>query len=273
MENTIALLNEIASGATIRFTVIDGVQYLSTVDFIMHICDTTNDYAGQIWRNLSESTKNEIYDFAQKDIASRIGGDKKPFVLYQFPGRGQRNQLVITFPAALKLAMMLPGKNAARYKSKCADLISRYLDGDASICSEVKENNSIGQKRSYSRFIGDITARVEVDKANEMYEPQYIYATKSAAFPGLIKIGCTSNMKARLSQLNTACAPSPHEVVSIAPSMDMHRDECLAHENFASKRKAGEFFELDESDVKKYFERVILHRYQRELLVSVQSRN
>jgi hypothetical protein len=51
--------------------------------------------------------------------------------------------------------------------------------------------------------------------------------------------------------------------------MNMHRDEFLAHEHFASKRKAGEFFELDDLDVKKYFTEVILHRYQMELLASL----
>lgn len=39
-------LDELAPGATIRFTVIDGVQYLSIRDFIMHVCETSNDYSG-----------------------------------------------------------------------------------------------------------------------------------------------------------------------------------------------------------------------------------
>ena len=38
--------DEIAPGATIRFAVIDGVQYLSIRDFIMHACETSVDYAG-----------------------------------------------------------------------------------------------------------------------------------------------------------------------------------------------------------------------------------
>jgi hypothetical protein len=38
--------DEIVPGATIRFTIIDGVQYLSIRDFIMHACGISNDHAG-----------------------------------------------------------------------------------------------------------------------------------------------------------------------------------------------------------------------------------
>jgi len=248
--------DEIIPGACIRFTIINDVQYLSARDFIMCMCNKNKNDASEVWRNLPSSFKNELQESMKK---------------FKFQGRGQSEQPVITLPCALKLVMILPGRHATKYKVKCAEIISRYLDGDASMNDEIKENHSIGQKRSYLRFSKQVMNRIDADKENEALEDQYVYATKSAAFPGLIKIGRTSNMQARLSQLNTACAPSPHEVVSIAPSMDMYRDECLAHEHFASKRKAGEFFELDELDVKKYFEDVILHRYQRELLTSVQN--
>ena len=50
-------LDEIAPGATIRYTVIDGVQYLSIRDFIMHACGTSNDYAGDF------CLFNEVRDF------------------------------------------------------------------------------------------------------------------------------------------------------------------------------------------------------------------
>jgi hypothetical protein len=246
--------NEIHPGAAIRFTIIDNVQYLSVRDLIKIVCDKNQDEAGGVWRNLSKDRKNQLQDHLSS---------------FQFPGRGQIKQPVITLPYALKLIMMLPGRHAALYKVKCAEIISRYLDGDSSMHDEIKENHLIGQKKSYFKFAKEVTKKVDDDKKDEVPEHQYVYATKSAAFPGLIKIGCTSNMQNRLSQLNTACAPLPHKVVSIVPSMNMHRDEFLAHEHFASKRKAGEFFELDDLDVKKYFTEVILHRYQMELLASL----
>ena len=60
-------LDEIAPGATIRFTVIDGVQYLSIRDFIMHMCNTSNDYAGNSKVpkrfEIFSRTSNEVRDF------------------------------------------------------------------------------------------------------------------------------------------------------------------------------------------------------------------
>jgi hypothetical protein len=54
-------LDEIAPGATIRYTVIDGVQYLSIRDFIMHACGTSNDYAGDFLTSNEVQTKFEIF--------------------------------------------------------------------------------------------------------------------------------------------------------------------------------------------------------------------
>jgi hypothetical protein len=246
-------LDEIASGASIRYTVINNVRYLSTRDFIMHMCATKVDYAGQIWRNLSADKKMHIM----------------PILMHKFPGRGQIDQPVITFANAIKLVMLLPGKRVRQCRVQITDIISRYLDGDMTMCDEIKHNSSMGQKRSYSAFAEDVTGRVDSDGSKDMPDSQYIYATKSAAFPKLLKIGRTVNMKSRLAQLNTGCAPAPHTLVAIVPTLNMFRDECLAHEFFASKRRAGEFFEVDESEVKAYFTNVILDRYQKELFESM----
>lgn len=137
------------------------------------------------------------------------------------------------------------------------------------MCDEIKRNKIIGQKRSYSKFAQETEASIQEDSVNDKPYFQYIYATKSAAFPGLIKIGRTSDMKARLSQLNTGCAPVPHTLVAIVPTMDMYRDECLAHQFFADERREGEFFEIEECLVKDYFQGVIMPRYIQELHESV----
>jgi hypothetical protein len=86
--------DEIAPGGSVRFAVIDGKQYLSIRDLIVHVCNVTFDYAGQIWRRLSDEQRSEMKGFCKT---------------YQFPGRGQSEQPVITFPGAIKLSMFLPG--------------------------------------------------------------------------------------------------------------------------------------------------------------------
>ena len=87
-------LDEIVHGATVRFTVIDGIQYLSIRDMIIHMCGVNVDYAGQIWRRMSDDHKSELQPFCK---------------FFQFPGRGQSEQPVITFPGAIKLSMFIPG--------------------------------------------------------------------------------------------------------------------------------------------------------------------
>ena len=60
-------------------------------------------------------------------------------------------------------------------------------------------------------------------------------------------------MNARLTSLNTSCAPAPHRVVVVAPTLDSVRDERTAHEFFASRRIEGEFFNITDAEVKAYF--------------------
>jgi len=242
--------DEIVPGATVRFCVKDGVQYLSIRDMIMCVCGKNQNDAGGVWRNLSETKKDQL----SHSLSS-----------YKFPGQGQSEQPVITFRAAIKLVMMLPGKRAQYYRVKFSEIVSRYLDGDTSLCDEIKRNQFVGKKRSYSKFAQEVDQSIGEDGIDDTPQHQYVYATKSAAFPGLIKIGRTSNMIARLSQLNTGCAPAPHTVVCIVPTLDMYRDECLAHDYFADYRKEGEFFEVCEFDVKEYFLDVLLLQYQKEL--------
>ena len=247
--------NDIVAGAAVRLAEIDGVQYLSIQDVIMHVCGAENNYAGEIWRRMRN---NEL---------SKLG----PFLnVFKFPG--QQIQPVITLPGSIKLVMILPGKNAKRYKWIFADVISRYLDGDDEMCSEIKQNKSMGKKRSYEKFAQDMDRSIkEEDKSNKK-NPRigYVYATQSEAFPGLIKIGQTLDMKARLSQLNTACAPSPHVVVALAPTFNMDRDEKDAHQFFSTVRMQGEFFAVNKSQVKKYFHEHIMALHQEELLEYMQ---
>jgi hypothetical protein len=248
-------LDEISPGARIRFTVINDVQYLSVRDFIICVCNKNQNDAGEVWRKLSLDAKNKV----------------KHLVLeFQFPGRGQSPQPVITFQGSIKLIMFLPGKRVKQCRSQITEIISRYLDGDVSMCDEIKHNHLIGQKRSYAAFARDVMRNEDSNGNQKTPDFQYIYATKSAAFPNLVKIGRTIDIKSRLSQLNTGCAPAPHELVAIVPTMNMYRDEHLTHEHFASYRRAGEFFEVDEADVKAYFTKIILVRYQKDLFESMQ---
>ena len=87
-------LDEIVPGATVRFTVIDGKQYMSVRDVIMHVCGKDKNQTAEIWRRMSDENKAALSTYCNT---------------YQFPGRGQSEQPVITFPGAILLNMFLPG--------------------------------------------------------------------------------------------------------------------------------------------------------------------
>jgi hypothetical protein len=140
------------------------------------------------------------------------------------------------------------------------------------MCQEIQENHAKGKIDSYSRFAGKILSAVNEESAkteNLMPQTCYMYATRSPAFPGLIKIGKTQNIGARLAQLNTACAPAPHVIVAVAPTFNQDRDEKTAHAFFSSARRKGEFFELEDTEVLEYFSHHITAQYSRELASNV----
>jgi hypothetical protein len=120
-------LDEIIPGAHIRCTVIGGIQYLSTRDFIMHMCDKDNNHAAEIWRRLSVDLKTELNSHC---------------VNFQFKGRGQSEQAVITFPGAIKLLMFLPGEKAKINRSFMTEILVRYFAGDPTLIREVEANTA-----------------------------------------------------------------------------------------------------------------------------------
>jgi len=117
--------DEIVSGATVRFCVIDGVQYLSIHDLIKCVCGKNNKRAYETWDNISQTLKDELSDF--------LG-------CFQFPGRGQSNQPVVTFTGALKLIMFLPGNTAKMHRLTMVDILRRYFAGDMSLFDEMARN-------------------------------------------------------------------------------------------------------------------------------------
>ena len=117
--------NEIIPEATVRVIVIDDIQYLSIIDIISVMCGQTTHNAAQTWRRLPENYKNELETSCSQ---------------YKFKGRGQREQPVIQFQGALKLMMWLPGEQAKKFRSKAAEILTRYYAGDKTLLNDVWAN-------------------------------------------------------------------------------------------------------------------------------------
>ena len=153
-------LDEIAPGATIRVTVINGMQYLSTRDFIMHVCERDTNDAAQIWRRIPE------------DMKKGLGYEE-----FKFPGRGQQEQPVVTFPAALELVGMLPGENSRKNQSAMTKILVRYLAGDSSLMREInsnaKSNDPVAQMARASLASGNKSSPLKVSRKREYEQLEY----------------------------------------------------------------------------------------------------
>ena len=118
--------DEIVPGATARLALIDGVQYLSVRDVLMHVCDLTAKRANEKWERLSDEVKKELTAFCGQ---------------FKFSGPGNPAYVpVITFKGVLKLVMLVSGQKAALYRSAMVKILQRYYAGDGSLVEEVEAN-------------------------------------------------------------------------------------------------------------------------------------
>ena len=228
--------------ATVRVTE-DGMLWV--IDLIMAITGKKRDDAGKALRRIPDDVFSSI-NFIERNMA----------------GKGNYQVKVISPQNAIELVMVLPGKISKMFRKKMADVIIRYLDGDQSMCHEIVANGNMGMIKSYTNFAQKIASEVECQEQSTF---GYIYATSSSAFPGLLKIGRAVDVAKRVSQLNTGCAPAPHVVVAVAPSLDYARDEKMTHDKFAEKRREGEFFEISKEEVCDYFRNTIAAAFNDEL--------
>ena len=162
----------------------------------------------------------------------------------------------------------IPAIAAMTFKSCMMKVISRYITGDLSLNQEIVENNNMGISRSLYRFIQMVkqdTKRKLYEMMEEIPATSYIYAICSPAFPDLVKIGRSRNVKARISSGNTFIAPAPHVIVAVAPTFDATRDELAAHRHFAKFRQEGEFFKITHEEAKAYLKFTIKALHEQEL--------
>ena len=255
--------NGIINGKNIRGGVSDkdGEKIWSTFDFIDAVCgrEIGDAYDKNIYFNICKNDQSQ-------DVKNLVTQQKCNVL--KVPGQGQRNTPAMTIHGLHSLLMILGGRVSEAFKDNTLKILQRYLDGDMSLCKEIEENKMVGKKRSYEKFMTTVLESAQ-EKMNEELKDipvtAYIYAFYSDAFPGLLKIGRSQNVNARLSSANTFAAPKPYRVLCMAPTFDAVRDEATTHAHFAKFRREGEFFEVSHAEVKAYFKTAITAWYDHEL--------
>jgi len=127
--------SELIPDATVRFTVINGTQYMSIRDLNMVVCGVDAKHSMQPWDRLAEEYKNELYE-----CHSKMGSLTKTMGEFKFKGRGEKMQPVITFPGAIKLVMWLGGNKAKSFRTKVTEIITRYFAGDKTLLAQIQAN-------------------------------------------------------------------------------------------------------------------------------------
>jgi hypothetical protein len=91
----------------------------------MVMCGKNNNDSAKVWARIPDSLKTEVQSSRRN---------------FKFPGRGQSEQPVIQFQGAIKLLMWLPGEQAKVFRSKAADILTRYFAGDKSLLEDIAAN-------------------------------------------------------------------------------------------------------------------------------------
>lgn len=109
----------------------------SIYDLIQICSGVTNPY--QSWINLTEQ---------YPEVLSKIEN-------FQFPGQGQRLTPVTTLENCLYILGLLPGHCGKSYREKAANLVRRYLEGDAELGAEmiIRDHNHKRQERAKKRLL------------------------------------------------------------------------------------------------------------------------
>jgi hypothetical protein len=140
-----ALIIPELSGAKIRRTP-DGK--FSVYDLI-RIC-TGNKNPRQFWWGDKSERKNR-----QKGLVERYPEVVRKSDNFQFPGKGQKETPVADLENCLYILGLLPGECGKSYREKAANLVRRYIQGDADLGMEmiIRDHNKERVDRAKKRLL------------------------------------------------------------------------------------------------------------------------
>ena len=190
----------------------EGTNEFSVYDFINHACkkEIRSSYARVTLSNLMKEG-SEFREEILKSIKYR-----------KFQDGGNKKTPTMTIKGLQKLLMILGGKVADAFRYEAFYILQRYLDGDTTMCQEIKGNKRMGSAASYQQFTEKVVKLAEEMETNEVPKVSFVYATKSAAFPLCMppnqqnlqktkagtKCQRAAQLRVRRGRSETGCAPA-----------------------------------------------------------------
>ena len=184
---SIISFEEIVPGKTV-FVTDDG--YIDAIQLVVVFSCVTPRYASSVLKRIPE-TQFPSSNFITRKIKA---------------GSGNAKTKLVSFNHAINLVMVLPGNAAKEYRQKFADIIQRYIAGDATMVNELAHNAMAADPVSLL--------------ARESLPAPALPASEDAdlALPGELSLGMKRSRK-EFEELNTAA--KEYSVVVRAATVDL----------------------------------------------------
>lgn len=148
--------------------------------------------------NNAKIRKTEDGRFSVYDLIRLAGGQKNPREpwkrlqeaypevvtkcdTFKFNGKGQNNTPVATLENCLYILGLLPGECGKSYREKAANLVRRYIEGDADLGAEmmIRDHNTDRFERAKKRLLVCETNKQTADMASQHgVNPSYIHTDR-----------------------------------------------------------------------------------------------
>ena len=168
---------------------------------------------------------------------------------HKFNGVNQRPRKLITYRAAMKLIMILPGVNATEIRAKFSEILQRYFAGDASLVFEIADNATSSNDLNQAARDGLPVPSEAVMSPDQL---QLIATQVGQALVPILKVQLRTEFlnerKIQLSDVRMA-TKRKHDEMKLAHTQELDRMQAqtnqevtLIHEKNAADKEAHERF-------------------------------
>ena len=221
-EEVIQMIKDFTVNPKIRTIHMDDDYYMSAIVVIMIVCNVQEKTAYCKWNSILMRKEKKWVPYMKKERILKLKLKRMTFLL--------------NTEGVYRLVMILAGKGAIKTRLHMVKRFKKKLKKQGhAFCGVLHESL---EKRA-----------IKNETEAEQTSIEYIYATASDAFPGLVKIGRTQDIQKRLASANTFCAPMPHRLLFSVPTMQSVLDEKRVHDFFKERHVAGEFFRVTPAEV------------------------
>jgi hypothetical protein len=166
------------------------------------------------------------------DVSKFLPGVQIEVTYHQFKGQGQRKTPVINARGAVMIMNYLQGPRAARFRTFCADVVVRYLEGDESLVGEIRRNASVHPIHTLAQL--ETLPPVETNLGGMVY-------VVTSDLVDVVKIGMWKGGYKRLEE-RYRCYYGPRLDMETIQSIDCRKLETLGHEKLSGMRIVGELY-------------------------------